>query len=125
MAADGCVGMAELIDQRELRMARDQRVEIHSLQNLFLVFEPFARENFEALQQRLGLRPAMGLDDANDNIDAGPYLGVRALQHLEGLADAGSGADEYLEPADQIVFSPCSFQERIRRESFFMVAALI
>jgi hypothetical protein len=32
------------------------------------------------------------------------------LQHLVGLADAGRGTDEYLEPAGLIVLSPGGFQ---------------
>ena len=106
-------------------MARDQRVEIHLLDGLILVLDPFARQNFKALQQRFGLRPSMGLDHANHDIGAGLQLGMRALQHLIGLADAGGGADEDLEPAGLIVLSPGGFQKRIRRGSFFRVAALI
>ncbi len=71
MAAAGCVGVGEFIDQRDLRMARDQRVDIHLLENLVLVFEPLARQNFQALQQRFRLRPPVGFDRANHNIDAG------------------------------------------------------
>jgi len=125
MAAARCVGVGEFIDQRNLRMARDQRVEIHLLENLVLVLEPFARENFEALQQRLRLGPAVGLDHADHNIGAGLSFGLRALQHLVGLADAGRGADEDLQPAGLIVLSPRGLQESIRRGSFFRVAALI
>ncbi len=102
MAAARRIGVGEFVDQRDLRMARDQRVEIHLLEHLVLVFEPLARQNFEALQQRLGLRPAVGLDHADHDIDAGLQLGMRALQHLIGLADAGGGADEDLEPAGLI-----------------------
>jgi hypothetical protein len=117
--------VGEFIDQRDLRMARDQRIEIHLLENLVPVFEPFARENFEALQQRFRLRPPVGFDDANDDIGAGLSFGLRALQHFVGLADAGGGADEDLEPAGLIILSPGGFQERIRRGSFFGVAAVI
>ena len=119
MPAAGCVGVGELIDQRDLRTARDQRVEIHLLENLVLVFEPLARQNFEALQQRFRLRPPVGLDHADHDIGAGLQFGMRALQHLIGLADAGGGADENLEPAGLIVLSPRGFQQRIRRGSFF------
>ncbi len=106
-------------------MARDQRVDIHLLENLVLVFEPLARQHFQSLQQRLGLRPPMGFDDANDHVGAGLQFCMRALQHLIGLADAGSGADEDLEPPGLIVLSPRGLQQRIRRGSFFKVAALI
>jgi len=71
MAAARCVGVGKFIDQRDLRMARDQRVEIHLLDGLVPVLEPLARENFEALQQRLRLHPAVGLDHPHDNIGAG------------------------------------------------------
>ena len=67
----------------------------------------------------------MGLDDADDDIDAGLQLGVRALQHLVGLADAGRGADEDLEPAGAAVLAPGRLQQRFRRGSLFGIAALI
>ena len=70
------------------------------------------------MQQRLGLGPAVGFDHADDDIDAGFQLGMRALQHLVGLADAGGGADEDLEPAGLIVLAPRRLQQRIRRGSF-------
>ena len=125
MAAAGRIGMGEFIDQRDLRAARDQRIEVHLLEHLVLVVEPLARKHFEALQQRLGLRPAMGLDHADDDIDAGLQPGMRALQHLVGLADAGGGADENLEPAGAVVLAPGGFQQRFRRGSLFGIAALI
>ena len=125
MAAARCIGMGEFVDQRDLRMARDQRVEIHLLEHLVLVGEPFARQDFKAREQRLGLRPSMGLDHADDDIDAGLQLGMRALQHLVGLADAGGGADEDLEPAGRVVLAPRGLQQRIRRGSFIGIAALI
>ncbi len=125
MAAAGRVGVGEFIDQRDLRMTRDQRVEIHLLDRLILVIDSFARENFEALQQRFGLRPSVGFDHADHDIGAGLDLGMRALQHFVGLADAGGGADEDLEPAGLGVLAPCGFQQRIRQGSLFRVAALI
>ena len=99
MAAAGRVGVGEFVDQGDLRPPRDQRVEVHFLERLVLVADPLARQHLEALQQGLGLRPAMGLDDADHDIGAGLPPGMRALQHLIGLADAGGGADEDLQPA--------------------------
>jgi hypothetical protein len=71
MAAAGRVGVREFIDQRDLRMARDQRVEVHLLDDLVPVLDAFARDHLKALQQRLGLDPSVGLDHADDDIDAG------------------------------------------------------
>ena len=76
-------------------------------------------------QQRLGFRPPVGFDHADHDIDAGLQLGVRALQHLIGLADAGGGADEDLQPAGAAVLAPGCFQQGFRRGSLFGIAALI
>ena len=103
MTAAGGVGVGEFVDQRDLRAARDQRVEVHLLQDLVLVADPLARDDLKALQQRLGLRPAVGLDHADHDIGAGLQPGMGALQHLVGLADAGGGADKDLEPAGRVV----------------------
>ncbi len=93
--------------------------------NLVPVFEPFARENFKALQQRLRLCPPVGLDHADHHIGAGLQLGARALQHLIGLADAGSGADKDLEAPSLTVLAPCRFQQGFRRGALFGIAALL
>src|SRR6185369_14325408 len=97
--------------------------EVHLLERLLLVGEPPARQYLEALQQRFGLRPAMGFDYADDDIDPGLLLGMGALQHLVGLADAGGGADENLEPSGATVLAPGRFQQGFRRGTLFRVAA--
>jgi len=119
MTAARGVGMGEFVDQRDLRPPRDQRVEVHLLECLILVGEPPARQHFEALQQRFGFHPSMGLDHADDDIDAGLLPGVGALQHFVGLADARRGADEDLEPARTAVLAPGRFQEGFRRRTLF------
>src|SRR5260370_13095333 len=106
-------------------MTRNQRVEMRLLETLLPVLEPFARENFKALQQHFRLGPSVGLDDPNDDIGAGLSFGLRALQHLIGLADAGRGADEDLEPADATVLAPGCFQQGFRRGTLFRIAALL
>ena len=124
VAAAGCVGVGELVDQRDLWLPGDQRVEVHLLDGLILIVDPFARENFKALQQCFRLGSPVGLDHADHDIDAGLELGARTLQHLIGLADARSGADENFQPPGLIALSPGGFQKRIRRGSFFRIAAL-
>ncbi len=66
----------------------------------------------------------MGLDHADDDVDAGPAPGVRALQHLVGLADAGGGADEDLEPAARALLAARRFQQCLGRRTLFGIAAL-
>ena len=91
--------------------------------HLIPVLDPLARHDLEAVQQRLGLGPAMGLDDADHDIGAGLLFGMRALQHLVGLADAGGGADENLQPAGAAVLAPGCFQQGFRRGALFGIAA--
>ena len=76
---------------------------------------PLADTLTAAAQQRLGLRAAMGLDHADHDILAGLEPGMRALQHLVGLADAGRGADENPELARAPFLLPRRFQQRFRR----------
>ena len=76
-------------------------------------------------EQRLGLGAAVGLDDAHDDIGAGLELGMGALQHLIGLADAGGGADKDLQPAGLIALPPRRLQQRFRRGPHVGVLALI
>ena len=94
MAAAFDVGMRELVDQNDLRPAGDDGVEIHLLEPLSLVLHAPARNDLQALEQRLGLLAAVGLDDTDDNVIAVLLAGAGLLQHLVGLADAGRGADE-------------------------------
>ena len=125
VTAAGRVGVGEFVDQRDLRVALDQRVEVHLLDALILVLDPFARHDFKAVQQRFGLGAPVGLDHADHDVGAGLSLGMRALQHLVGLADAGSGADEDLQPAGAAVLAPRCFQQGFRRGALFGIAALL
>src|SRR3974390_2282694 len=110
MAAAVGIGMGELVDQDDLRMARDYRIEVHLLQQLPLVFDILARDDFEAFEQRLGFAAAVRLDDADDDIVAVLLAPVGLLQHLVGLADARSGADEDAKLADAPLLAPARFQ---------------
>ena len=62
------------------------------------------RDDFEAFEKRLGLAPAVRLDDADDDIDPFAPLGLRRQQHLVGLADARRGAEKNLQPAAALLF---------------------
>ena len=96
-AARGVV-VGELVDQRQLRAALQQPVEIHLLQLAAAIGHPAARHDLEPGQQRRGLAPAMGLDQAHHHVDAVELAAPGRGQHLVGLADPGCGAEEDLEP---------------------------
>src|SRR5262249_32040429 len=70
MPAAGSVGMGEFVDKDELGTALEDRVQIHLGQEMTLVFDLLSRDHFEAFKQRLGLAPAVTLDDTDDNIDS-------------------------------------------------------
>ena len=70
VAAAGCIGVGQLVDQRHLRPARKQCVEVHLLQHPAHVGHLTAGKDLEALEQGLGLLAAMGLDDPDYDIDA-------------------------------------------------------
>ena len=125
MAAAGRVGVGKFVDQHDLRPAGDDGVEVHLLEPLALVFDAPARDDFEALQQRLGLLAAVGLDDADDNVVAVFLPGAGLLQHLVGLADAGRRTHEDLELADAAFLAPRRLEQGLRRGSLFEVATLI
>ena len=74
MTAAGRVGVGELVDQHDLRPAGDDGVEVHFLERLALVFDASARNDFEAVQQRLGFLASVGLDHADDDVVAVRFL---------------------------------------------------
>ena len=53
----------------------------------------------QPLEQAGRLGAAVGLDDADDDVEAFGALGAGGLEHGEGLPDAGRGAEEDLELA--------------------------
>ena len=125
MAAAGRVGMGELIDESKLRATLEQGVEVHLLERAVFVVEAMARDDFEPLNQRLGLFASVGFDHASDHIDAALGAGPCLLEHLIGFTDARRGAHEDLELAGAAFLSPCSFEQGIRRGSLVLITTLI
>ena len=77
MAAARSIGVRQFIDKNELRAALQDRVEIHFGQEVALVLDLLPRNRLETVEQRLGLAPAMRLDDADDDIRTLAQLGLR------------------------------------------------
>src|SRR5262249_13376724 len=105
--------MGELVDEREPGPPPQEGVEIHLGQRMTLVLYDLARDRLEAREQGLGLLAAVSLDHADDDVDALPAPGLGRRQHLVGLADAGGGAEEYLQAAAGLLGR--LLQEGIRR----------
>ena len=102
---------------------------------IFVGAAPGVGKTYEMLQSahaklKAGIDVVVGVVETHGRAEteallAGLELGMRALQHLVGLADAGGGADEDLEPPGLIMVTPRRFQQRIGRGSLFRVEALI
>ena len=99
MAAARRVGVRQLIDQRELRAARQEGVEIHLLQRAPVVLDAPARDDLQAVEQCLGFLAPVRLDHADDDIDAFLHARAGGGEHLVGLADARRRAEEDLQAA--------------------------
>ena len=93
------VGVRELVDQDDGGVALQRRVEIELANLRAAVFDDPRRQDFEPFEQRRGLGAAVGLDDADDDVETLGALLARGEQHRVGLADAGGGAEEDLQPA--------------------------
>ena len=98
-------------------LAQQDGVEIHFRQDVALVEEALARDGFEALGQEFGFEAAVGLDDANDHIDAFELSLPRLGQHFIGLADARRGAEKDLQAAGLFLLG--LFEQGIRRRPGF------
>ena len=99
VAAAGGVGVGQLVDQRDGRPAGEHGVEVHLLQHDAAVLDPAARHLLQLADLGDGLRPAVGLDEADHHVDALPPQAVAFLEHVVGLADAGGKAEVDLQPA--------------------------
>jgi hypothetical protein len=63
---------AKLVDQRHLGPSSQYRVEVHLLQADSPVVDHLAGDDLEAVDQRLGERPPVGLDEPSDDVGASP-----------------------------------------------------
>ena len=81
-----------------------------------------ARQDFEALRQRFGFGARMGLDQADDDVDAFLAQQPGALQHRVGLADARRGAEEHQQLAALALLG--QRQQRVRVGSAFGIAVV-
>ena len=96
MARAGRVGVRQLVHQRELGSPRQHGIHVHLGQRGAAIGDLPARDHLELGQQRLGLRPAVGLDVADHHVHALRLALVRGFQHGVGLAHAGGVAQEDL-----------------------------
>ena len=99
MTRAGRVGVREFVHERELRAAREHRIEIHFSERDAAMVELLPRNLRQAGGKRVGFLAPMCLDVANDNIAPSLQFAMRGLQHGVGFADAGAHAEKNLQPS--------------------------
>ncbi len=93
----GRVGVRQLVDQAQLRRARQHPRQVHLLDLGVAVAHPAARHQLQSLRLCDRLHPAVRLQVTDHDVAAGLRLGLALLQHPERLAHAGGHADEDLQ----------------------------
>ena len=81
--------MRKLIDQNNIWFARQNSINVEFGKLVSPVFDDPARQNRERRNQRFGVSPTMGFDNADDNIPAVVQQFRTFAQHFERLADTG------------------------------------
>src|SRR5262249_3680419 len=93
------VGVRDLVDDADLGLAGEDRLEIHLLDGHAPVLNLAAGHHFEPGDQCFGLGAAVGLDESEHDIDAALAERARLPEHPGRLGDPGPQPDVQLEPA--------------------------
>jgi hypothetical protein len=96
--AAGDVGVRQLVDDTQRRLAAQDRLEVHLLEHHSAIRLLSPRDDFEIRDAGLGIGAAVALDEADDDVDALAAEGVRILDHRVRLADARRRADIDAQP---------------------------
>ena len=89
----GDVRVRQLVDERHLGPAGENRVEIHLLERRAAVLDRPSWHDLEVGHLLGGLRAAVRLDVADDDVRASLGPAVPLAQHRKRLADAGRGTE--------------------------------
>ncbi len=86
--------MRQFVDETDRRLASQDRVNIHLLDDDTAIGNRPARNNLEVTNLVSRLRSAMCFNIATDNIDAGCFQPASFIQHRPGLTDTRGRAEE-------------------------------
>ena len=70
VAGAGDVRVGELVDERDRRLAGQDRVDVHLLEGRVPVLDAVPGDDLEVADLRGGVRPAVGLDEPDDDVGA-------------------------------------------------------
>ena len=116
MPAAGDVGMGKLVDQRELGLALQDRVDVHLAEIAAAIEDLLARDDLKAARKRLGLSAAVCLHNPDPHIHVLAEMRLGRLKHRESLADTGIGAEKDFQLSPSFAFG--FFEEVFRCRAF-------
>ena len=93
------VGVGQFVDQDHRRLAGENSVQVHLLEDGAFVFEFFSGNGFELLGEFNHSLAAVGLYDADDYILAAALAPDGFAQHAVGFSHAGRVSEKQLERA--------------------------
>jgi hypothetical protein len=99
--------VGQLIDDRHLRAARDDRVDGHLFERHASILNLLARNDFDITQLGSGVGSAMRFNEANDDVNASAPEIMGFVEHSERFSNSGRGTDVQLElsalaPSDKL-----------------------
>src|SRR5581483_12020963 len=92
------IGVRELIDERDFRMSREDRVQVHFFQRDTAIFHTLSWNDLQVTNLRDGIGPMMSFNKTNHYVDAPAPQVAGFVEHPICLPHAGRGADVQLEP---------------------------
>src|SRR5262249_27075955 len=119
----GDVGVGEFVNDRYFRSPRDNAIRVHVFEGGAAVLGYAARDQLQPLSLCNGFETGMGLKIADHDIPALLFQILRLAEHLIGLANAGSVAEEDFQLAlpvfgrHQIVIFPMSGSRTLRKDT--------
>ena len=116
IAAAGDVRVRQLVDHARLGLALDDRVDVHLFEHHAPVLDLASRNDLEIPDLCLRVAAAVGLHDADDDVEAARAERMRLLQHLVGLADPWRSADIDSQARPLLVLEPG--QQRVSGGTF-------
>jgi hypothetical protein len=102
LPGSGHVGVGELVDQGDLRVPAQDRVQVHLLQHAAPVLDLLAGHDLQVADHRLGPLAAVGFDEPDDHVGAPVPPAAALVEHGVGLADARGGAEVDAEVAGRL-----------------------
>jgi hypothetical protein len=99
VARAGHIGMGKLVHQGKLGPACQHGIQVHLREWDAAILAGEARDDGQALGQRVGFLAPVGFDVANDDVPPGGQLPAGGFEHGVGLADTRGHAEEDLQLA--------------------------